>query len=281
MSPPTPVYFISHGGPNIMFDTAHPAYTALGNIGLEITQKVLPRIAGGAKGVVVFSAHWQGGRSKVLVNAGEEEGLLYDFYGFPDHYYKEKFPYKGSRELAEKVLGLLGEKGIEAEGVKRGLDHGVWAGFKCMFPSKNPLTIPIVQVSLFDSESPTAHYSLGQAISALRSQGYLIICSGMAVHNLRDLRFLFGTNKVMEYVATFDEALREAVVDGGIGEERRKKMEEMLRREDARKAHPTFEHLLPVFVAAGAAEGEGAQRTWTLGEWSMSWAQFRFGEVGA
>jgi len=47
------------------------------------------------------------------------------------HYYKEEFPYKGSRELAEKVLGLLGEKGIEAEGVKRGLDHGVWVGFKC------------------------------------------------------------------------------------------------------------------------------------------------------
>ena len=29
------------------------------------------------------------------------------------------------------MLGLLGEKGIEAQGVKRGLDHGVWAGFKC------------------------------------------------------------------------------------------------------------------------------------------------------
>jgi len=84
----------------------------------------------------------------------------------------------------------------------------------------------------------------------------------------------------MEYVETFDEALREAVVDGGIGEERRKNMEEMLRRGDARKAHPTFDHLLPVFVAAGAAEGERAQRAWTLAEWSMSWAQFRFGEVG-
>ena len=85
----------------------------------------------------------------------------------------------------------------------------------------------------------------------------------------------------MEYVETFDEALREAVVDGGIGEERRKKMEELLRRRDARKAHPTLEHLLPVFVAAGAAEGEGAQRVWELREQSMSWAQFRFGGVGA
>ena len=67
-----------------MYETAHPAYATLGNIGLEITQKVLPGIVGGVKGVVVFSAHWQGERGKVLVNVGEDEGLVYDFYGFPD-----------------------------------------------------------------------------------------------------------------------------------------------------------------------------------------------------
>lgn len=37
----------------------------------------------------------------------------------------------GSREVANKVLDLLGKAGIKAEGVKRGLDHGVWASFKC------------------------------------------------------------------------------------------------------------------------------------------------------
>ena len=67
-----------------MYEPTHPAYTALGNVGLEITQKALPSVPGGAKGVVVFSAHWQGGKSKVFVNVGEGEGLLYDFYGFPD-----------------------------------------------------------------------------------------------------------------------------------------------------------------------------------------------------
>lgn len=29
------------------------------------------------------------------------------------------------------MLGLLQSAGIEAQGVKRGLDHGVWASFKC------------------------------------------------------------------------------------------------------------------------------------------------------
>jgi hypothetical protein len=55
----------------------------------------------------------------------------FSFYGFPSHYYKEKFPNVGSKEVANKVLDALKEAGIKAEGVKRGLDHGVWAGFKC------------------------------------------------------------------------------------------------------------------------------------------------------
>lgn len=53
------------------------------------------------------------------------------FYGFPDHYYKEKYPNVGSAEVASRVLDSLKEAGIKAEGVKRGLDHGVWASFKC------------------------------------------------------------------------------------------------------------------------------------------------------
>jgi len=56
---------------------------------------------------------------------------LCSFYGFPDHYYKEKYPNVGSKEVSHKVLDALKEAGIEAKGVKRGLDHGVWASFKC------------------------------------------------------------------------------------------------------------------------------------------------------
>jgi aromatic ring-opening dioxygenase catalytic subunit (LigB family) len=121
----TPVYFLSHGGPNIMYDVEHPAYKELGKIGKEITTKVKPRA------VVVFSAHWQGGVDTVQVNTAEMTELIYDFYGFPSHYYKEKYPNVGSKEVASKVLDALQQAGIKAEGVKRGLDHGVWASFKC------------------------------------------------------------------------------------------------------------------------------------------------------
>ncbi|KAK0908109.1 hypothetical protein LTR02_005116 [Friedmanniomyces endolithicus] len=263
----TPVYFLSHGGPTIMEQHDHPAYAKLQAIGAEITQKVKP------KAVVV--------RDVVEVNTAETMGLIYDFYGFPPHYYEMQYPNTGSPELATKLLKLFSDAGIKVEGVRRGLDHGVWAGFMCAFdPKTNPLNVPVVQVSLFDTEDPDQHYKLGQAISSLRDEGVQIICSGMAVHNLRDMRrAMQQAPKPMPYAVTFDEALKEAAETSP--ESRQKAMSELLMRPDARKAHPTFEHLLPVYVAAGAAGSDSAKQLWTMAEGSMAWGQFRFGEVEA
>lgn len=269
----TPIYFLSHGGPNIMYDLDHPAYRKLGEIGREITTKVKP------KAVVVFSAHWQAGRDTIQVNTAEKTDLIYDFGGFPGHYYKEKYPHVGSKEVADEVLRLLKEADIPAEGVKRGLDHGVWVSFKCAFePDSNPLKVPIVQVSLFHTEDPDQHYRLGQAVARLREQNILIVVSGMAVHNLRDLRFAFGSSTPMPYAVSFDKALKDAVTTAPA--ERQKAMAELLKRPDARQAHPSFEHLLPIHIGAGAAGEDLGKRIWTFPEGSMSWAQYRFGEVG-
>lgn len=119
----TPVYFLSVGGPNFMENTQHPAYAKMAAIGQEITTKVKP------KAIVVFSAHWQDGPNSIKINVAEETDIIYDFYGFPTHYYEHEFPNKGSPEVAEMVIGKLEGAGIEVERVKRGLDHGVWAGF--------------------------------------------------------------------------------------------------------------------------------------------------------
>jgi 4,5-DOPA dioxygenase extradiol len=118
-----PVYFLGIGGPNFMENSKHPAYTKLVEVGREITTKVKP------KAIVVFSAHWQDSPNRIQINAAEDADIIYDFYGFPPHYYEYKFPNKGSPELADKVIEKLGSFGIEVEKVKRGLDHGVWAGF--------------------------------------------------------------------------------------------------------------------------------------------------------
>ncbi|KAI4596078.1 hypothetical protein KJ359_006372 [Pestalotiopsis sp. 9143b] len=185
--PRMPVYFLGIGGPNFLENTKHPAYAKLAEVGSEITTIVKP------KAVVVFSAHWQGGPNTIKINAAAEADIIYDFYGFPPHFYDREYPNRGSPEIAEKVAEKLESAGIEVERVERGLDHGVWAGFIVAFdPKRNPLDVPIVQVSLYGNEDPDKHYRVGQVLESLRDQGVLIIGAGMAVHNLHDFRATRG-----------------------------------------------------------------------------------------
>jgi len=209
---PIPTYFLGIGGPNFMEDVDHLAYAKLAEIGREITTKVKP------KAVVVFSAHWQAERNKIEINTAEKTDLIYDFYGFPPHYYQYDYPNKGSPEVAEKVIEKFSAAGIEVERVRRGLDHGVWAGFMvgrqliwpisaealslmlsltAFDPKENPLNVPIVQVSLYGNEDWEQHYRLGQSLMSLRDEGILIIGAGMAVHNLRDYRSTIATGQTM------------------------------------------------------------------------------------
>jgi len=78
----------------------------------------------------------------------------------------------------------------------------------------------------------------------------------------------------------FDEAIKVAA-ETKPGEQRDENMVGLLERQDARQAHPTFEHLLPIHVAVGAAGSDQGKQLWTLQEGSMAWAQYRFGEVEA
>ena len=56
-------------------------------------------------------------------------------------------------------------------------------------------------------------------------------------------------------------------------------MASLLARPDAKKAHLTFGHLLPIHVGVGAAGADEGERLWTLKEGNMSWTQYRFGSV--
>ncbi|KAK4155146.1 Extradiol ring-cleavage dioxygenase, class III enzyme, subunit B [Chaetomidium leptoderma] len=272
--PKAPVYFFSHGGPDVQYNTEHPVYPILQSIGKEITQKVKP------KAVVVFSAHWQAESNEIHLNNAEKTDLIYDFYGFPPKFYKATFPNKGSPALASQILTLLSNAGIKAKGLKRGPDHGVFSGFNVAFsPEENPLNCPLVQVSLFKNEDPDAHYRLGQAVAALRDENIVIIGTGMTVHNLRDMGSSWGNPKPLPYSVSFDKALKEAVeADPAVRQER---MAAVTKRPDARQAHPWMDHLMPAYVAAGAAGEDKGVQTWTLHESSFAWGQYRFGKVPA
>lgn len=136
----------------------------------------------------------------------------------------------------------------------------------------------------------------------------------MSVHNLRDFRAVLASDepgRPLGYTVSFDEALKEAVegpspspkqqqqdqdhgkvegegekVEGKDGEEgmdidkaRQMRMALLCGRPDARRAHPTMDHLMPVHVAAGAAGPDPGRRLWTLHEGCLGWAQYRFGDL--
>ena len=283
-----------------MYDDTHPAYQSLAKIGQEIVHKVRP------KALIFFSAHWQSeaGPNTIEVNVSEDEPLIYDFGGFPKHYYAEKFHHRGSMELSGKVVKTLRESGIKVVERERGLDHGVWVVGKVMFEKhgldddnrnltqrekakKNSLlvgedgeVVPIVQVSLFeDDKDAAAHVRLGKAVEKLREDGVAVICSGMAVHNLRDYFMMQGMPGDRPYTKPFEEAVKVAVETADL-KIREQSTVDLLKRTDARKAHPTFEHLLPMHIGVGAAGVDQGKQLFTMAEGSVSWAQYRFGDVG-
>ncbi|KAK2675920.1 Extradiol ring-cleavage dioxygenase, class III enzyme, subunit B [Fusarium oxysporum f. sp. vasinfectum] len=191
-----PVYFFSHGGPDVQYNTKHPVYPFLQQIGREITQKVKPKAT-----LLSFMTST----------------------GSPITFIKLNIRTRVAPELASKIMVMLSEAGIQSYGMERGLDHGVFSGFHVAFnPETNPLNVPLVQVSLFKNEDPHAHYALGRAVSALRDEGIVIIGAGMSVHNLRDMYHMFeGNTEPLPYVVSFDNALKEAVeADPAIREEK-------------------------------------------------------------
>ncbi|EGX45926.1 hypothetical protein AOL_s00112g115 [Orbilia oligospora ATCC 24927] len=263
--PSLPIYFLSHGGPPILDWKHHPAYSAFQRFGKEVVN-LKP------KGIIVISAHFAGNRDEIFINAAEFTDLR---TGFPKHYYQKKFPHKGSPELATEISEILASENIKSRLVKRGLDHGVWIPFSIAFDSNNPLEVPIVQVSIYSNENPDKHIALGKALASLR-QSYVIVNSGQAVHNLRD--FSFDETAVLPYVKPFDKAL-EAAMTENVGEEREEAMLRLLKRSDARAAHPTFDHILPIYVAIGAGSNSRGKQIFNHREGSLGWAQYRLDKM--
>ncbi|KAK7208348.1 aromatic ring-opening dioxygenase LigB subunit [Myxozyma melibiosi] len=270
----TPVYFFSHGGPTFMYSDKDSdggdlgAFNTLRKIGKEIVEKVKP------KAVVVFSAHWQSSKDTIEVNSAEITDLIYDFYGFPSYMYKEEYPNVGSQSVAQKVINQLQASGIKAKAVNRGLDHGVWVPFKVAFPPEtNPLKVPVIQVSLFKTEDPNQHVALGKALAPLRDENILIIGSGMTVHNLREMGYYWGS--VAPYAKKFDTMVENAVEY--TGEQRENALAGLIKTSEANKAHPTKEHLLPIYIAAGAAYNEKGTLLYTSQTSSLAWGEYRFG----
>jgi aromatic ring-opening dioxygenase catalytic subunit (LigB family) len=179
--------------------------------------------------------------------------MLYDYGGFPEFTYRIQYPAPGSPIVAERVSELLTAAGIKAEqDAARGFDHGVFAPLFVMYPNAD---VPILQLSLKRGYDPEAHLAVGRALAPLRSEGVLIVGSGLSYHNLR----LFGPGGEVAS-REFDAWLSDAMAADPT------RRTELVRAWDhapsARVAHPTEDHLIPLMVAVGAAEQEPAVRVY-------------------
>ncbi|KIR53438.1 extradiol ring-cleavage dioxygenase [Cryptococcus gattii Ru294] len=234
------VYFLSHGGPPTIEQYDSAPYEGWRKFG-----KILK--ANPPKGIVVVSAHWEAEgafRSGVIVNNNSANPLIYDFYGFPKHFYELKFRSRAEPELQDKVVKALKEGGITVSRANRGLDHGVWVPFRAAFGDET--NFPLVQVSLPASSNPRESVEVGKALASLRQEGYAIMGTGQVVHNLRDL-FTGGS---LSYTSPFLGAVSIAVSESDPVASTLKLTGHPLYR----RAHPTDEHFFPLLVASGAVQ---------------------------
>lgn len=234
-------------------------------------EKFLKSVAGDAgarpKAILLVSAHWEEDAFTVGTNPAPE--LIFDYHGFPKHTYELTYPAPGAPELARKVVSLLKAAGIEArEDAERGYDHGVFIPLKVMYPDAD---IPIVTLSLKTGLDPAEHIAAGRALESLRSEGVMIVGSGMSYHNLR--KFFGGTNG--QDAEAFDEWLQDAA--NASSEKRAGLLSDWANAPAARSCHPREEHLLPLMVVAGAAGDDAGKTAYSDKVMGLAVSGYRFG----
>ena len=237
-----PSLFVSHGSPMLALRPS-PARDFLAGIAAQ-----LPR----PKAIVVASGHWE--TEEPEVSGVTVNDTIHDFYGFPPALYAIRYPAPGSPELAGHIAGLLREAGLTAEIDRtRGLDHGAWVPLWLMYPEHD---IPVLQLALQSWLGPPHHLQLGRAIEALRAQDVLVIGSGAFTHNLGRPRAPDHDAPPPPDIVAFADWMHAALT-----EQRRDDLLDYRRKAPyAGLQHPTEEHLLPLFVALGAA-GKEARAT--------------------
>ena len=238
-----PTLFLSHGAPNI---TLHdqPARRFFDTLAAN-----LPR----PRALVVISAHYCAVAPAVTVSPAPR--TIHDFSGFEPELYDLRYPAPGAPEVAAELLTLiknaLGRDGIAD--TEWGLDHGAWSPLIRIYPKAD---IPVVMLSLIANADAAQHFQLGRALARLRDDNVLVIGSGSMTHNLGRLKMPLDYDAAAPWVTQFLAWIENNLTAGDA--------ETLCTYRNsaphARACHPTDEHLLPLFVAIGAA-GENWRAT--------------------
>ncbi len=240
-----PTLFISHGSPMLAIQDS-PAHSFLRQLGASLPRPLA---------ILVVSAHWET-THHLAVSLAEQPETIHDFGGFPRALFEIEYQAPGAPKLATRTADLLEQAGYAVERhPTRGLDHGAWVPLRLMYPEAD---IPVTQLSVAHNASPAVHEKIGQVLQTLRNEGVLIIGSGSLTHNLYEVRGQAVDAEVPSWVSDFGDWFKDKLDAHFYNEQRQTLLNYRTQAPSAVRNHPTEEHLLPLFVAMGAA-GEGAK----------------------
>jgi 4,5-DOPA dioxygenase extradiol len=230
-----PAIYLSHGAPPLADDPIWPGQLA------EWSSEV-PK----PQAILMVSAHWED--APLAIGATATVPLVYDFWGFPEHYYRVTYPAPGAPELAARVRSLVADTHDVPE---RGLDHGAYVPLVEMYPDAD---VPVLQISM-PTLDPRRLYDIGRRLAPLRDEGVLIVGSGFFTHNLTALDPGSGDGSpdgAPAWSREFDDWGAETLASHDIDA----LLDFGHKAPAARMAHPRTEHFAPLFVTLGAGEND-------------------------
>jgi 4,5-DOPA dioxygenase extradiol len=228
-----PALYIGHGAPPLLDD---PLWSSQ----LRSLAADLPR----PEAILIVSAHWEAAPLS-LSASGPGVGLVYDFGGFAERYYRMTYQTPDASALAARVAAMMPDTEQVHQHPTRGLDHGAWVPLKIMYPDAD---IPVLQMSL-PTQDPYKLLTLGSRLRELRDEGVLVIGSGFLTHGLPFLREFRIDAEAPGWSVDFDLWAAEALARGDVAELASYKS----LAPGMPYAHPTVEHYTPLFVTLGAA----------------------------
>ena len=231
-----PAIFFGHGNPMNAIETNGytQAWTRIGSS--------IPR----PKAIVSISAHWY--LPATLVTAMDRPRTIHDFGGFPPALHQVRYPAPGQPELAQRIRDVLAPVDVGLD-QRWGLDHGTWSVLCHVFPNAD---VPIVQLSIDETQPASFHYDLGRRLALLRNEDVLIMGTGNIVHNLH--AYAWGRHPVepFDWAIRFESQARALM---SAGDDQPLVDYENLGG-DAILSAPTPDHYLPLLYVLGARHAE-------------------------
>ena len=199
------------------------------------------------RAVLAVSAHWFVPGTAVTITTVPK--TIHDFGGFPRELYQVQYPAPGDPELARQVQKMLAPLPVRLD-ESWGFDHGTWSVLRHVYPDAD---VPIVQLSIDETQPASFHFELGRKLAPLREEGILILGSGNLVHNLHAYAWGQQIAEPYDWAIRFENMARERLLTGDI----QPLIEYEKLGRDAQLCIPTPDHYLPLlYVIAGRQQGE-------------------------